>query len=154
MEEKVKMSVESRLCSQIRKEWSDQRKRFAMARIAKGVVEECWSYVGVKTRKLCVVTVIPGEGDAYVTIETFPPSDAWSFDIPVVVVGAWLSRAIPHVGYDQEAVAKTLAIRMWETYQRGGLPAPSKPAVPVVKIPSSLFEYCHETIPARCAAVR
>ena len=157
MEERIKITVEERLCTRLRKEWDDRKKKFAIARIAKAVVDECWNYVGSETRKRCVVTILPADGDAFATLESHGVNDAWSIDIPVAVVGAWMARAIPHVGCDPDVVAKALARRMWASYQfdaikRAGEASIAKPATP--QVPLSLFDYCNETVPARCATVR
>ena len=149
--EENRTTVERRLCSGLRREWDNKKKRFAIARIAKVVVDECWNYVGAESNKWCVVTVLPADGDAFATIESRRTTDTWSIDLPVSAVGAWLARAIPHVGCDPDMVAKTLATRMWRAYQFMNEP---KPTPVVVKKPLSLFDYCHETILTSRAAVR
>ena len=101
----------------IKETWNDRYKRFAIARIAKAVVYECWLYVGAETRQKCTVTLFPEkEPTAIARLVDYTPVD--DVFVPVSSVGAEMAAIIPSVGPEPDEVARVVAVKLWRFWQR------------------------------------
>ena len=116
--------------------WTDKQKRYAIAKIAKALVDECWYYVGASTRKNATIRFLNGE--AFVELVDFVP--VTEIYVPVSSVVAEVAALIPQVGCDPDEVAKAIAIRTWKAVQEGYFY--KRPTIERPKKPSSLFDYC------------
>lgn len=129
----------------VKSTWDDKYKRFAMARLAKAVVDECWLYVGAETKKKCVITLFAEKEPQVVTrLVDYTPVD--DYFVPVSSVGAELARIIPKVGCDPDAVARAIAIHLWNIYRyeykQPKLVAPKRTPKPAKRL--SLLDYCYD----------
>jgi hypothetical protein len=124
--------------------WTDKQKRFAIARIAKALTDECWYFVGASTRKNAVIRFLNGE--AFVEIVDFIP--VTEVYVPVSSVVAEIADIIPLAGCDPDEVAKAIAVRTWKNVQQGYsyqepvLTVNLSPKTPTKKEPLSLFDFC------------
>ena len=115
--------------------WTDKQKRYAIAKIAKALTDECWYFVGASTRKNAIIRFLNSE--AFIELVDFVP--VTEIYVPVSSVVAEIAALIPQVGCDPDEVAKAIAIKTWKAVQAGYFykkPAPQK------EKPSSLFDFC------------